>query len=69
MTKTQKIEIHVMDKSHITLVGYLENIFKGKKLEYSIIVDSPRKNRHYPYVTVNSRILCMKKITRLQAGV
>ena len=62
MTQKNKVEIHVIDKSHILLISFLENVMKDKNIEYSIVIDTIKYHRSYPYITVNNRVTCIKRV-------
>jgi len=62
MIKKKKIEIHIINKLHIPFISYLENILKDNNIEYSIVIDTRKYNRGYPYITVDNRITCIKRV-------
>jgi hypothetical protein len=68
MVTKKKVEIHIANEEHRSLVSFIEHPLKQNGINYTIIVDIPMKNRRYPYVTVNDRIMCMRKTINAARG-
>lgn len=58
----KKVAIHVKQKEHIPMVAFLEHALRDNKIEYTVEIDGIAKNRRYPYITVNDKVICIKRV-------
>lgn len=65
-----KVVVHVASPAHIVnnrVPGFSYGL-DVYHIKYTIQVDNPVLNRHYPYVTVNEKIFCIKRVIRMKQG-
>ena len=66
----KKVEIHVAKQEHI-MDGKVPGFSHGLDsfgITYTIVVDKKIKNRRYPYITVNDKGYCIKRVIRMKQG-
>lgn len=61
IVQKKKVEIHVSSEEYRKTVGFIERPLKQNHINYTVVVDKPPCNRGYPYLTVNTRVLCLRR--------
>jgi hypothetical protein len=56
------IQIHVTKAEHIPNVGFLKNQLHQNGIEASVVVDPKFANRKYPYVTLDGKVMCVRRL-------
>lgn len=68
MTKTCKVEVHVSKSEHVTMVSFITTPLSQSGIKYTIVVDKVTLKRKYPFITVNGRMLCLKRTIHASRG-